>query len=219
MELAVLDQDWNARSGSILKCISLPIERVAAGDLCSYGTAQDTSPPVLVWGDSHAMALLPAYEQMALSHNLHLYFAVKFACRPLVGVANRTDNAAQRTACTRFNAAVVQAVERLRPGLVILNAHWIHEDADLVPWDDSAAALHESNFMRGLESTLLGVASGKREVCVVLDVPSFPYSVPYAVGMARRRGISEDFMKLARTDALAQFKVPERDLRLLQRSG
>jgi len=204
-ELAVLDQNWMASSGSVLGCVNRPVEKIAAADLCSYGPQTDTAPKVLVWGDSHAMALLPAYEQWANARQLRIYFAVKPACKPLIGVTNSADTIERQAGCIRFNAAVLLAIEKLSPKLVILNAHWSGVD-DLILSDDIPASTPgKSNFRRSLEYTLQGLHTGVRTVCAVLDVPIFPYSVPYAVGMARQRGGSEEFLTVRRAQAEAQF--------------
>lgn len=218
-ELAVLDQSWMASSGSVMPCVNLPVEKIAAADLCSYGPQTDAAPKVLVWGDSHAMALLPAYEQWANARQLRIYFAVKPACKPLIGVANSADTIERQAGCMRFNTAALLAIEKLSPKLVILNAHWIGVD-DLILSDDiPGSARGKSNFRRSLEYTLQALHSEVRTVCAVLDVPIFPYSVPYAVGMARRRGISEEFLTVRRPQAEAQFVLPERDFSELHQRG
>jgi hypothetical protein len=53
----------------------------------------------------------------------------------------------------------------------------------------------------------------------VLDVPTYPYDMPSAVGVARKRGMSEDFLKLTRAQALDQYRGPERDVRALEQRG
>ena len=165
------------------------------------------------------MALLPAYERLAISRHLRLYVAVKPGCRPLVGVMNSADNETRQEGCARFNAAVIQAVKRLQPRLVILNAHWIDTDSIVLTEQHLVAGPGTSNFKRALEYTLLTLGSSPHTVCAVLHVPTFKYSLPYAVGMARRRGISEDFLIVRRSEALQEFRDPERDFVALRQNG
>ena len=150
------------------------------------------------------MALLPAYEQLAISHHLRLYFAVRSSCMPLFGLTGGAADGPGAAGCAKFNAAVAQAVLRLDPRLLILNAHWVDTHAD---------------FSRGLRETLRATAAPSRAVCVVLDVPTFKYDVPTALGVARQRGISEDFLKLTRAEALRQYRGPENAIRALERQG
>jgi hypothetical protein len=93
------------------------------------------------------------------------------------------------------------------------------ELADLISRSNLPAVPGESNFGRGLRQTLRQIGSAGRSVCAVLDVPSFSYSVPYALGVARKRGISEDFLKVSHAAALAQYGPSEREFRLLERRG
>jgi peptidoglycan/LPS O-acetylase OafA/YrhL len=210
---------WLLDSDFLLGCVSLPLDQIASGGLCSFGPSDSRAPRAVVWGDSHAMALLDVYRMLAISHQMRLYFAIRSTCRPLLGITNRTEDERTRLGCAGFNAAVAQAVRRLDPQLLILNGHWIDADADLVPELNGAAVPGDSNFSRGLRETLRQTGSANRSVCVVLDVPSFQYNVPNAVGVARKRRISEDFLRPSRTQALAQYREPERDIRAFEQRG
>jgi hypothetical protein len=174
----------------------------------------------VVWGDSHAVALLPAYQKLAVSHHLRLYFAVRSACKPLLGVTNSAQSGRAQRLCANFNEAVTQAVRRLNPYLLILNAHWSDADADVVSQLNAAdASLQKSPLEHGLRDTLRATDATSRKVCVVLDVPTFRYDLPTALGVARKRGIAEDFLKVTRTQALAQNLGAEREIRALERGG
>jgi peptidoglycan/LPS O-acetylase OafA/YrhL len=196
--------EWLFDSEILTRCANTAFDKIAAGQLCSFGPQDNDSARALVWGDSHAMALLPAYERLAMSHHLRLYFAVRSSCRPLLSPTVAAAGEAARVVCAQFNAAVAQAVLRLDPRLLILNAHWVDTDAD---------------FSGGLRETLRVTASRDRTVCVVLDVPTYKYDVPTALGVARKRGISEDFLELTRAAALRQYRATESDIRALERQG
>jgi peptidoglycan/LPS O-acetylase OafA/YrhL len=206
---------WLWEGDFLPKCEKLSLDQVASGRLCSVGPQDKDAIPGLVWGDSHAMVLLPAYEQLARLHHLRLFLAVRFSCRPLVGANNKQWNESGRKYCADFNAAVVQGVRQLNPRLVILNAHWIDADADIIPEPSTDADPDDSNFKRGLRETLRETGSSNRSICIVLDVPEFKYDLPIALGVARKRGIAEDFLKLTRAEAQEHFGGPERDIRAL----
>jgi peptidoglycan/LPS O-acetylase OafA/YrhL len=213
------EMEWAPHRDAILKCVSRPAATISAGGLCSYGPQRETVPKALVWGDSHAMVTLPAYEKLAAQLQVRIYFAAKAACRPLLGVTNRLDEPDRQVACADFNAAVVRAIERLQPDVVILNAHWIDANADLTPGPGSVAQPGVPHFEAGMEQMLAAIHAQGREVCAVLDVPIFPYNVPNAVSVARKRGIPEDFMRVSRAQALAQYQEPESTFRRLQERG
>jgi peptidoglycan/LPS O-acetylase OafA/YrhL len=218
-ELRAWGLPWLTARPEVLKCMNLPADRIASGDLCSFGSTDTDAPKALIWGDSHALALLPAFEKLAASRHVRLYVAVRFSCRPLPGLTDRIEDAAAHSSCASFNAAVMQAVRRLEPRLVILNAQWVEPDTEIIPRSDLAAEPGESEFGRGLRAVLQQIDSTKRSVCVVLDVPTLKYQVPYSLGVTRKRGIAEDFLTMARAEVLEQYRIPERDFRAFERRG
>jgi peptidoglycan/LPS O-acetylase OafA/YrhL len=207
------------------QCLTRSFVQIANAELCSYGPQDDAAVRGLVWGDSHAMALLPAYRELATAHHMRLYVAMTSSCWPLLGMTNRSLPELTQTRCANFNVAVEAAIRRLDPSLLILNAHWINADTDLIPQGSLASASGPSvaptlsNFERGLSETLRATGAPNRTVCVVEDVPLFKYDIPYALSVARKRGIPEDFLRLSRAEAYAEFRAPEADIRELQTQG
>jgi peptidoglycan/LPS O-acetylase OafA/YrhL len=218
-DFRVPDQAWMASRGSFAKCVNRPVNTIAQGGLCSDGPQDNAAPRALVWGDSHAMALLPAYRRLAAAHGVRVYFALKAGCRPLLDMTNRSYDADWQAGCLAFNAAVARAIGIIRPRVVILNAHWIDADADLGPVPSIAADALHSNFGRGLQHTVGEILAAGAAACVVLDVPAYKYDLPYALNMAGFRGIGVDFLTLSRTEAMAQYRAPERDFRALEQRG
>jgi hypothetical protein len=164
------------------------------------------------------MSLLPAYEQLANSHGVRVYFAVRPNCRPLLTVTNKTLPNQTQHACDGFNSAVVEAIQRLNPSLVMLNAHWVDKDEDLVPESAGAVPSGTSNFHFALGQTVQRIGTGQRAICMVLDVPSFKYDMSRALVMARARGISTDFLRVSRAEASQQSAGPEGDIRMFQKN-
>jgi peptidoglycan/LPS O-acetylase OafA/YrhL len=196
-------------------CDDLALGTIASGGLCSFGPQTQAAPTALVWGDSHAIALLPAYRQLASSYGTRVYFAVKRGCLPLLGVTNGNLFDHARRSCDEFNGAVVKAIERLNPRLVILNGQWSDKDEDLVPDRNLVPPSGTSTFRFALERTVKQIGV-QHSICAVLDVPTFKYDVPRALVMARLHGRSSDSLLLSRAEALRQFAASERDIRMLQ---
>jgi hypothetical protein len=200
-DIALLSDGRHEAGVESTRCVALPPRRVAAGDLCRFGDPDPRAP-------RHAMVLMPAYQQLAKEHGVQLYLAVLASCRPLVGF-----NSGSSAGCPEFNAAVLTAVRRLNPRLIILNAYWMLAGKPAVPNSGTAFEPGISGFRQGLENTLAGVIPGGRSVCVVLDVPTYDFVVPYAVAIARRRGLSQDFMRITRARALDESRSVEADIR------
>jgi peptidoglycan/LPS O-acetylase OafA/YrhL len=196
----------------LVRCVEdLSLEQVSAGRMCNFGPG-DTSPKVLVWGDSHAMALMPAINALATAHGMHTYFAAKYNCLPLFASPKptRIDPGMDRYGCATFNAAVIEAIARLDPELIILDGAWANPEPPP----------HVPDIAAGIEQTVSRVGDHSRSICVVLAVPKLKYAVSHALLVAHRRHIPDDFLRLSRADALAQHRDMERDVRAIaQRSG
>jgi hypothetical protein len=165
------------------------------------------------------MAALVAYEKLAVEQRVRTYFAARPGCRPLADESNIMDRESLQSACKAFNTAVVSAIGHLEPRLVILNAHWGDKDAEIGLPAGLIPAPGESRFRAAVEHTLREIGVPNRAVCIVLDVPAFKYDVPYALGMASKRGIAVDFLTVTRAAGFAQYAAPERDFRQLQERG
>ena len=196
----------------LVRCVEeVSLEQVRAGRVCNYGSG-DPSPKVLLWGDSHALAMMPAVKELAKAHGMHVYFVAKYNCLPLFAPSNPTkiDTATDRYGCANFNTAVLEAVTRLEPELIILDGAWAAGEAPpRVP-----------NVAAGIEQTVSRVGHHSRSICVVFAVPMLKYAVSDALFVARRRHIPDDFLRVSRADALAQHRDMEHDMRAVaERSG
>ena len=118
------------------RCIRLvgEIADLDGGRFCEFGDAARPAATVVVWGDSHAFALLPAYRQLAASHGWHVVFAAHSGCKPLFAGEPREATSPWQRACDEFNRAMVRAVARLRPDVVILNSYWARQRVEFRAW-------------------------------------------------------------------------------------
>ena len=193
-------------------------QRIAAGELCHYGSSEASARRLVVWGDSHAVMLLPALESLAMDHGVSLYFAGTTSCRPLIGVVSRRRSERAQRKCDEYNAAMLRAIESLDPAVVILAAYWTYPDVDLVPTGHVPIS-EEDLFATGLRNVLDRPEMQSRVTCAVLDVPRFDFSVPNAYGRAVRRGIDTDFLAMDRVKALQQLAPAEDALKRMQAIG
>lgn len=206
-----------AELADMSRCMTMPPAQIAAAELCSFGVQPPGAPSAVVWGDSHALVLIPAYRKLAQAHGMRLYFAGTSNCRPLVSFSNGDYPPIAQSDCRQFNDAVAEAIRKINPALVILNAHWIDTERELVSTQPLASG--ETRFRQGVESTLRTVHAPGRSICGVLDVPWYQYPVPYAVAMARRRAIDEGFLHIGRAAGYGQYTLFDREFRALQQLG
>lgn len=194
------------------RCMNLPLDRIAAGDLCRLGPEHPGIRKAVLWGDSHALVLLPAFEDLANSRDVQVNFAGRSSCRPLRGEVE--GPAASSGDCAAFNMAMLAAIRSIRPDVSILAGFWDQDFAH----EESGRASPSSLLRTRAEAwakTIAAIRDSGSTLCVVLDVPHLRYVMPYALAMARRRGLDPSFIYPSRADTEARyagFEMPIRSL-------
>jgi hypothetical protein len=196
------------------RCTGLAPAVLRNDELCRFGPAAESRLRAIAWGDSHAVTLLPAFEHVARERGVALGFAAHSSCRPLPGLSSALRHDRQVKDCEEFNEAMFGVIERVRPELVVLAAHW-SEPGDRFLSSTERAPQGKSIFSVGLERTLARLAKTGARVCVVLDVPELKFPIPHALLTARQRGLDEEFLTLTREEAEAGQAAVESDIRAL----
>jgi len=202
-----------------INCMARSGERIAAGDPCRFGTAARPGNVVVLWGDSHALTLLPAVRDIAARRGAEVRFGALSNCRPLLGALSGFSTASTEQRCLDFNLAMTQAVAHLDPQVVILAGYWRFPPAESVALPGLGGPDDLPVFARSLAETVRHVAAAGRTVCVVRDVPEFPYDVRHALTMAQRRGISLDFNSVTLADAVEQQRGLDLQFDALENRG
>ena len=184
-------------------CGARTLSEVASGSLCTFGPGAGARADVVVWGDSHAISLLPAYEEIAIARNVRVHAAVRSACRPLLP-APITNPTPERRSCNDFSTAAAGAIAKIDPALVILNAFWRYPDGVIDAARDVGAQGDGQGFEAAIGATLRTI-SAHRKVCVLGDVPQLKYRMPYAYAMAAKRGLDPGFIALPTEEAARQL--------------
>jgi peptidoglycan/LPS O-acetylase OafA/YrhL len=182
---------------------------------CKVG---DNSAPVeaILWGDSHALAILPAVDAAYAKHHEAAIFAQTGGCPPLLGVHVRDFSPAESNlfrswidarglgrseSCKRHSEAVLNWIANSHIGTVILAAHWIAytEDkhsrrlTDSQSPDNFSMLDNAAVFARGLDSLLAELERVHVRVFLVDDAPQSIVDVPYALASAQRLHLDREF--------------------------
>ena len=188
---------------------------VAGRPACILG---DQTAPIdaVLWGDSHALAMLPAVDTAFARHHAAAMLAQRGGCPPLLGAYVRDRVSGESSAlrpwldasgvgrgalCRRHNDAVLGWILQHRIPTVILAGHWVAYTSDrfLSRLTDSQSpdndSLQENTavFARGLERLVTLLEKNHVRVFLLEDVPQNAVSVPYALASARRLGLQRDF--------------------------
>ncbi|MDX5386345.1 MAG: acyltransferase [Marinobacter sp.] len=145
------------------------------GYLCLLGDPSGV-PEFIVWGDSHARALIPAFQAAAERSGITGIALTNSGCQPLAGVYREA-----KYRCLNFNTSVLEFIEA-RPDLkqIFLVGYWrvplmgkSYDNNNFLIKDEKTSLISpEENrrvFQRGLERTVAQLDG--REVFLVEDVP------------------------------------------------
>lgn len=132
--------------------------------------SEDLSPRVLVWGDSHAMAILPAVDTLLKENGISGRAATHSGVAPLLNWCS--DREPKKEEQKALNDAVFGYIRRQGIEDVVLSC-W---------WDGySLSGGGASNFLPALCDTVRRLSNCRIRTWVVLDVPTYSIDVPRAI--------------------------------------
>jgi len=182
--------------GEQKKCIQADLKAFKEINRCILGDGS-SEPSFIVWGDSHAQALAPAFDSVAKNNGMTGYLANHPACPTLLDVYREGDDT-----CLDFNNTVLGYIEAHPEWeTIILSGRWAlsadgarykteeGESATLI--DVQSSAPPGSNaliFENGLDRTVRKLLELNRRVIIVSTVPEVGYDVPSAYFIALRTG-------------------------------
>jgi hypothetical protein len=167
------------------------------GTFPSLGPSPDKADrSILLWGDSHALALLPLIETLANEHNVCVHIAAHPSTPPLLDVYTERIG----KPFLHWGRDVLRFAQENSITEVIIHARWrIYTEG---PPDGDMRSLvsnHEIHsrrpeqaetvFRDALEKTIETLVEGNFTIALIDDVPFQPKSVPETVLLAASRGI------------------------------
>jgi len=182
---------------------------------CPLGPAG--KPQFLLWGDSHADALMPAFKALAEKHQISGWFASYGGCPPLRSVY-RLDQPA-RHKCKAFNDAVARLIAENKIKTVFLVSRWTvysdghNEDGPqsgkrtLIASSnhkDSTRASSRLAFADGLKQTLDFLKQNGVRVILVEQMPEHKSEVPTVLARAVANGVDPTDLALRKREHLSR---------------
>jgi peptidoglycan/LPS O-acetylase OafA/YrhL len=205
-------------------CFGMTANDVRAGKLCRIGDLSAKAPSFVLWGDSHAGAIIPAIDTIAKREHRAGIFAATDSCPPLLGVT-RPDTAK----CKGFNDAVIQIATRPEIRDVILDARWAKNaegtsygdepPGRILLYDDqgrgSDGPSTNAVFLRGLTRTVAALTAAKKHVILIGSAPEIGWAVPVVLAQMRLSGDTRN-MDLPRATHLLRQRVVMADFALMR---
>ncbi|MCL6682704.1 acyltransferase family protein [Sphingomonas alba] len=169
-----------------LSCINMDVRTAMRASQCHVGDGTNaergTGDDLLVVGDSHAAAILPAARSAAQSLRLSGTILAYNSCAPLLGAAAPALSWKDAKGCADRNREWVRIVQHSNIGTVVLAGYW---SSHLQSWDkyEGDGGRH---MARALNRTMDALA-GKR-IVILLDVPHARQPIWIDAIFARRFG-------------------------------
>lgn len=172
-----------ARSPQIpfLNCENRPIDSA-----CFFGSAVG-KPTMLLWGDSHLLAWVPALNEILTADKTHAISAISSACPPILGV----DNAVKATCHTQNLAVKNYLLANPNIKTVIMSAYWstyFSEGGPLTAQAGDPPAKGIVAAKNALASTIQWLRDNGKQVVLVGPVPVYDKSVPMALALEKATG-------------------------------
>ncbi len=175
-------------------CFALTAQDLDAGRFCRIG-APAGRPTLMVWGDSHADAVMSAFDAAARAHGIAGVEATHGSCPPLLGVEvhEREDNL-----CPPLADAALALIERYDIRKVVLAGRWAgYAEGRLYQAGAPPVVLRQVGapvrairgdnhalFAAALERTLARLRGEGRRVYVLLPAPEVGRPVPDTLARA-----------------------------------
>lgn len=143
----------------------ISIEEAVEGRFVELGSQNPNQPvDLLIWGDSHAMAVTPVLDELCRRFSVRGIEATHSATAPVLGYISRGTSALNDDS-PAFAAAVLKFISKRHVKHVILAAYW-----------DAYPASH--GFTMTLPSTVSAIMGLGSQVFVMKDVPVPGFDVP-----------------------------------------
>jgi len=196
--LAAGEDDYNLYRD---RCFAVTAADMAADRYCRIGVEGAHPPSLIVWGDSHADALMAGFDAEARAHGVWGIDAAHRSCPPLLDVEVRETD---RYDCPALNAAVLALIERLDIRTVVLVARWggyaegrrYFAPLPVITLSDERRGVPDNRRLRGdravftaaLQRTVARLRSEGRRVYLVGPIPEVDRPVAGALALAKALG-------------------------------
>jgi hypothetical protein len=165
------------------------IKQVKAGDVKELGGNAESSPQLLLWGDSHAWALSPAVAKFCREHNIRGQAIYHPATPPLVDYVSRSNQGLDHRS-PEWAEEVATYIARTGIKNVIVAGYWSKQEQISPPGVLEAA----------VKSTVQRLSAAGANVYFFLQVPTHEAPVPDAMARSMYFGYTSDAWRVDEQD-------------------
>lgn len=155
---------------------TLSADQVRRGQVVELGFTNSTPFDLIVWGDSHAMAIAPVINDLCRKYSLHGALTAAYSTEPVVSLDDKILQG-EKINSFRLSDAVLDLIAQRHIKIVIMAARW-----------NSYYPLMEQSKEDLLLTAQTALRSGAR-VYVLKDVPHPGFDVPRLVAINAMHGM------------------------------
>ena len=167
-------------------CTDRSIEKIRREGFCRFG-ALAAKPNIVLWGDSHAYAILPAVEEAIAGKGRAGIFVGNSGCPPIFGIGRRDGKL-----CAATNEEMQQVLLDADIKTVVLHARWAAYTGDGLQgkglatdaWPDGAPGGDWQIIKEKMERGIGSLVQRGKHVVLIGPVPELDWDVPKAMAEA-----------------------------------
>lgn len=175
----------NSRNLDYMACKDRNAAHVLNGELCTVGAADAAGEPWLIWGDSHAWAMLHLFDEAFRQAGAKAIVASYDGCAPLFGVSRVN----YQGPCRAIADSVGRLIEREGVRKVLMTAYWTGYYRDTLQVDDAVKgpgnrAVTAQVLNRGLVRTVDRLTARGIAIYLTDPLPGARWNAPRALAAA-----------------------------------
>lgn len=159
--------DWSPEQFS---CVDKSPDQIKRGDICKFGD-ESNSKKILLWGDSHATAFLPALRSASQQYDVQLSFVGSNGCPPIVNISTK------KIYCADTNTSAIEMIKSTKFDIIFVAGNWQAYGTSNVIYNDNEVA-NVIDLEREFANTLKLLGSMTGRVVIVDQVPGYPIDIP-----------------------------------------
>ncbi len=162
-------------------CNKPKFDRFEKGEICQSNAGQDIAPRFVLWGDSFADAIAPAFYELSKEYKSNGYVVTAHGCPPILKYEQNADLGFD---CVGFNDRVFNLIKENKIKHVFLAANWTDRMRNPISlfrdqsWYPAYKERYDDMAMAATQRTVDELQKMGVKVYILFDVPFAPFNPP-----------------------------------------
>lgn len=198
-------------------------KRLLKNDVCEANPGKGIKPTFILWGDSQADAISPAFAVLSEKYGKNGYLAFKSGCPPILDIRHR-DNDNVKPFCVDYNAEHFRFIKNSGIKDVFFVANWTSwvrnktlyfEDSE---WYVAQLDAYENILMAGVQRTVDDLHKIGVRIHFLINTPTFEFDPPRALAINSMINMPVDGLYMGK-DSLLKKRAIDIDEFIVKNEG